>query len=330
MEAVSEKNQIRIGNVIINSRVSLAPLAGITDFVLRQLIREYSKTCLLTTEMISSEALVQRPDCNIAFTNENEAPAAFQIEGHKPELMAKSAKILESKASIIDINMGCPINKIVKGNDGCSLMKNPDLARDIVIAVKEAVNIPITCKFRLGWSQDTKNFVEFAQMLQEAGVSAVTVHGRTRSQMYSGTADWEEIAKLKGEIDIPYFANGDIINPETAKKCLEISKADGVAIGRASMGDLSLISRIEKYLNENILIPEPNLKEKIYMLKKHLDFQIAFRGEETGIKFFRKFYPCYIRNIRGGGEYRHKLVTELNYNNIITILEEILQNADNE
>ncbi len=330
MEAISEKNQIKIGNVIINSRVSLAPLAGITDFVLRQLIREYSSTCLLTTEMISSEALVQRPDCNITFTNEKEAPAAFQIEGHKPELMAKSAKILEQKASIIDINMGCPINKIVKGNDGCSLMKNPELAKDIVLAVKEAVNIPITCKFRLGWSQDTKNFVEFAQMLQEAGVSAVTVHGRTRSQMYAGNADWAEIAKLKGEIDIPYFANGDVISPQSAKECLEISKADGVAIGRAAMGDLSLISRIEKYLKEGVLIPEPNLKEKISMLKKHLDFQIAFRGEETGIKFFRKFYPCYIRNIRGGGEYRHKLVTELNYQNITAILDEILQNADNE
>ncbi len=330
METTKKQNQIKIGNVVINSRVSLAPLAGITDFVLRQLIREYSPTCLLTTEMISSEALVQRPDCNITYTNAKEAPAAFQIEGHKPELMAKSAKILEPKASIIDINMGCPINKIVKGNDGCSLMKNPELARDIVLAVKEAVKIPVTCKFRLGWSQDTKNFVEFAQMLQEAGVSAVTVHGRTRSQMYAGTADWAEISKLKGEIDIPYFANGDVVSPETAKECLEISKADGVAIGRAAMGDLSLIYRIEKYLNEDILLPEPTLAEKISMLKKHLDFQIAFRGEETGIKFFRKFYPCYIRNIRGGGEYRHKLVTELNYNNITAILDEILQNADNE
>ena len=127
-------NKIKIGNVEINSRVSLAPLAGITDFVLRQLIREYSNTCLLTTEMISSEALVQRPDANITYTNEKEAPAAFQIEGHKPDLMAKSAKILEGKATIIDINMGCPIKKIVNGNDGCSLMKNPQLAKDIVLA----------------------------------------------------------------------------------------------------------------------------------------------------------------------------------------------------
>lgn len=330
MQITQAQNKIKIGNVVINSRVSLAPLAGITDFVLRQLIREYSSTCLLTTEMLSSEALVQRPDANIAYTNGKEEPAAFQIEGHKPDLMARSAKILENRATIIDINMGCPIKKIVNGNDGCSLMKNPELAKDIVVAVRESVKIPVTCKFRLGWSNDTKNFVEFAQLMQEAGASAVTVHGRTRSQMYAGTADWKEISKLKGEIDIPYFANGDIVSPETAKECLEISKADGIAIGRASMGDLSIIYRIEKYLNEGILIPEPILEEKIKMLKKHLDFQIAFRGEETGIKFFRKFYPTYIRNIRGGGEYRHKLVTELNYNNIVSILNEIVANAGNE
>lgn len=328
MPPVIETKNLKIGNITIKSIVSLAPLAGITDFVLRQLIREYSQTCLLTTEMISSEALVQITDSNITFSNDKESPVAFQIEGHKPELMAKAAKILEKKASIIDINMGCPIKKIVNGNDGCSLMKNPELAKDIVTAVKESVKIPVTCKFRLGWSQDTKNFVEFAQLMQDAGVNAVTVHGRTRAQMYSGTADWAEISKLKGEIDIPFFANGDITSPEAAKKCLEISKADGIAVGRAAMGDLSIIHRIEKYLYEGILIPEPAIKEKLQMLKKHLDFQIAFRGEETGIKFFRKFYPYYIKNIRGGGEYRHKLVTELNYDNILSILDEISLNAE--
>lgn len=328
MSLNTTESHIKIGKTEIKSKVSSAPLAGITDFVLRQLIREYSKTCLLTTEMISSEALVQHPDANISYTDKKESPAAFQIEGHKPELMAKSAKILEDKADIIDINMGCPINKIVKGNDGCSLMKNPQLAKDIVIAVKETVELPVTCKFRLGWSQDSKNFIEFAQLMQEAGVSAVTIHARTRTQMYSGNADWKELAKLKGEIDIPYYANGDIVNIETAKECLETSKADGISIGRAIMGDLSLIYRIEEYINTGRIIPEPDLSEKISMLIKHLDREIAFRGELNGIKFFRKFYPCYIRNIRGGGEYRHKLVTELNYNNIISILKEILLNAE--
>ena len=319
---------LKIDDVKLNSIVSLAPLAGITDFVMRKLIREYSHTCLLTTEMISSEALVQRPVSNITYTEEVEFPIAFQIEGHKPDLMAKSAKILEEKASIIDINMGCPINKIVKGNDGCSLMKNPKLASEIVIAVKEAVKIPVTCKFRLGWSQDDKNFIEFAQLMQSSGASAVTVHARTRSQLYSGIADWKELSKLRGEIDIPFFANGDIISPESALECLSISKADGIAIGRAAMGDLSLIHRVEEYLLSGNYIQSPPLEEKISMLKKHLDAEIAFRGEENGIKFFRKFYPCYIRGIRGGADYRHQLVTELDYKKIVLILDEILLNAN--
>ena len=314
---------LNIGGVHINSRVVLAPLAGITDFVMRKLIREYSSEYLIMTEMISSEAIVQKNDTAITYTDCKESPVSFQIEGHKPELMAKAAKILENKADIIDINMGCPINKIVKGNDGCSLMRFPELAKDIVSAVKDAVKVPVTCKFRLGWNNDTKNFVEFAQLMQSAGASAVTVHARTRSQLYSGRADWKAISQLKGEIDIPYIANGDVTSPETAMECLDISGASAVAIGRAAMGDLSLLYRIDKYLKTNKFIPEPQLKEKLYMLKKHLDSEILFRGEENGIKFFRKFYPCYIKGIRGSAEYRYRLVTEMNYNTITDILYEI-------
>ncbi len=326
MQTKMRKNKIKIGSVEIDSCVSLAPMAGITDFVLRQLIRKRSKTCLLETEMISSEAIVRHKETLINYTNGKEAPVAFQIEGHKPDLMAEASKLLENKASIIDINMGCPINKIVKGQDGCSLMRTPGLAKDIVTAVKESVKVPVTCKFRLGWSQEEKNFVKFAQLMQEAGASAVTVHGRTRSQMYGGSADWAEIARLKGNIDIPYFANGDIINIETAEKCLEISKAGGIAVGRAVMGDLSLISRIEKYLNDGVILKEPSLNEKLGMIKEHLDFQISFRGEENGIKFIRKFYPYYIKGVRNGAGYRYRLVTEQNYNNIIELLEEIAKN----
>lgn len=326
MDVVDKTYQLKIGNVYINSRVSLAPMAGITDFCMRSLIRKYSKTCLLTTEMLSSEALVQRPDAFIAYTDGNEFPAAFQIEGHKPELMARAAKIAEKNAAIIDINMGCPVNKVVKGNDGCALMKTPELAYDIVRAVKDSVNVPVTCKFRLGWSSDTKNFISFAQLMQQAGADAVTVHARTRSQLYSGKASWSELAPLRQEIDIPYFVNGDIDSPESAKTALTESKADGLAVGRAAMGEPSLIYRIEKYINEGILIPEPDLKEKFKMLKEHLDLQIKYRGEEQGIKFFRKFYPYYIKNFTGGAKYRYRLVTETNYDNILSVLEEIIEN----
>lgn len=322
---LNNHNKIKIGNILINTKVIAAPMAGITDFVLRKLIRKYSKECLLTTEMISSEALVQRQECHITASNEQEQPIAFQIEGHKPDLMAKSAAILSPKATIIDINMGCPVNKVMKSTDGCALMKTPEIAADIVKAVKSSTDLPVTCKFRLGINQNCINFVDFAIKMQEAGASAVCIHARTRTQMYSGSADWKKVSALKGEIDIPYFINGDIISIESAIKALEDSKADGIAIGRGLLGNPWLPAQIDEFFKTGQTPCEKNLQEKIFTLKEHLNGEIEFRGEETGIKFFRKFYPYYIKGIRDAGEYRGKLVTENNYDNIIKILNEIEQ-----
>lgn len=319
MNSLSLK-KIKIGNVEIDSMVSLAPMAGITDTIVRQLIRKFSKTCLLTTEMISSEALVQRPTGAILEYKEFEYPLTFQLSGHKPQLMARAAKILEERASIIDINMGCPVNKVVKGTDGCSLMRNPQLAADIIKAVKDAVDIPVTCKFRLGWSQNEMNFVEFAKLMEDAGADAVTVHGRTRVQFYSGTADWEQIAQLKGELNIPLFANGDVIDIDSAEKCISQSKADAVAVARGAIGDPTLLFRIEHYFKTGEKLPEPSIKDKVQLLKEHLEMEMELRGKETGLKFMRKFYPYYIRGIRGGSEYRFNLVREESFDKIIQIL----------
>lgn len=319
--------KIKIGSLELDSNVSLAPMAGITDSVMRRLIRKYSKTCLLTSEMLSSEALVQNPTGAILHCEEEEYPIAFQLSGHKPELMAKAAKLIQQKASIIDINMGCPVNKVVKGTDGCSLMRNPKLASDIIKSVKDAVDIPVTCKFRLGWSQNEMNFIEFAKLMEESGADAVTIHARTRVQLYSGQADWIQISRINGELKIPVFANGDIVNIETAKNCLDTAKADAIAVGRGAMGDASLISRIEKYLDTGEITPQPSLSEKIEILKQHIDMEIALRGEPVGIKFVRKFYPCYIKGIRGGAEYRFNLVREDSYKNIMKILDEIQKNG---
>ena len=298
-------------------------MAGITDYVLRKLIRKYSKDCLLTTEMISSEALVQREECHIVHTDKNEPPVAFQISGHKPALIAKSAEILKDKATIIDINMGCPVNKVMKATDGCALMKSPNVAADIIKAVKDTVALPVTCKFRLGINQNTINFVDFAVKMQEAGAQAICVHARTRVQMYSGIADWKKVAELKGNIDIPYFINGDIVSVETAIQALEDSKADGLAIGRGLLGNPWLPAQIDDFLKYGKKPEEKSLEEKIEVLKEHLDEEIAFRGELNGIKFFRKFYPYYIKGVRGASEYRGKLVTEENYQTIVKLLEEI-------
>ena len=308
---------------LIKSKVSLAPMAGITDYVLRSMVRQYSQNCLLTTEMISSEFLAQVKETEIIRRDENHSPISYQISGHKPHLMNSAAKFLSSRADMIDINMGCPVNKVVKGQDGCALMRNPDLAAELVRAVKEGTDKPVSVKFRLGYTYDELNYVEFGQKMQDAGAEFITIHGRTRSQFYSGTADWKLIRELKRNVDVPVFANGDITSIESAIQCLEESEADGVAIGRGILGDPTLIFRIEHYLATGEKLQTPPLKEKIQMIKHHLNEEIALRGENIGIKFVRKFYPYYIAGIKNAAKIRSVLVTEENYNNIIMILDEL-------
>ena len=321
MQVNTSKNSI---NHLISSRVSLAPMAGITDYVLRSLVREYSKTCLLTTEMISSEALTQVKDTDIVAKNDNHTPISYQLSGHKPKMLADSAEYLQRFADIIDINMGCPVNKVVKGTDGCALMRNVELAEEIVKAVKSQISIPLSVKFRLGYTFEELNFVEYGQRLQNAGADFITIHGRTRSQMYGGKADWKKIAELKRNVDIPVFANGDVVSIETAEQCLEDSQADGVAIGRGILGDPTLIARVEKYLATGEKTAPPTLEEKIDFMKKHLLNEIEFRGEDIGIKFVRKFYPYYINGFQGASKYRGELVLMDNLNEIIKKLDSIL------
>lgn len=327
----TEFSDVKIGNLVLNSKVSLAPMAGITDYVLRSLIRKHSKTCHLTTEMISSEALIQEAKCrretpapnDLILRAEDHSPIAYQLTGHKPQLMVEAAKILEKYADIIDINMGCPVNKVVKGQDGCALMRNPKLASEIVKVVKSTVQIPVSVKFRLGYTQDELNFVDFGIKMQEAGADSITIHARTRSQMYSGKADWTKIKELKQNVDIPVFANGDVNSIESAADCLRQSAADGLAIGRGILGDVTLISRIEHYLSTGEKLSPPILEEKIETLKIHLNEEIKLRGEDIGIKFTRKFYPYYINGIKNAAKYRAELVLENNYEKIIKILDEI-------
>ena len=312
---------------LIKSRVSLAPMAGITDYVLRSLIRKYSKECLLTTEMISSEFLAQtlngRSGTEILKRDDNHSPISYQISGHKPHLMELAAKTLSPAADMIDINMGCPVKKVVGGQDGCSLMRNPDLASDLVKAVKSGTDKPVSVKFRLGYTMDELNFVEFGQKMQKAGAEFITLHGRTRSQMYSGHADWKLIKKLKENVDVPVYANGDIVSIETAVEALNESGADGVAIGRGALGDPTLIKRIEHYLKTGEKLSPPPINERIEMLKFHLEEEIKLRGENTGIKFMRKFYPYYLSGFKHAKQLRTELVLEENYDKIITILNNI-------
>jgi tRNA-dihydrouridine synthase B len=267
---------------------------------------------------------------SILASNNDHHPIAYQISGHKPHLIRSAAGHLARFADIIDINMGCPVNKVVKGQDGCALMRNPELAAELVQAAKDgippqpAVPSPyqpiISVKFRLGYTLDELNYVEFGQKMQDAGASFITIHARTRSQMYSGKADWALVRRLKENIDIPVFANGDVVDIDSAAQCLEQSGADGVAIGRGTLGDPTLMHRIEHYLATGEKIPQPTLTQKIEMLKWHLDEEIRLRGEDTGIKFVRKFYPYYISGIQNAAKVRAALVTEDDYDKIISTL----------
>lgn len=305
---------------LIKSKVSLAPMAGITDYVLRSMVRKHSPDCLLTTEMISSEFLAQARKSEITKRDENQSPISYQISGHKPHLMKQAAQMLSPLADMIDINMGCPVKKVVGGQDGCSLMRNPELAADLVKAVKDGTDKHVSVKFRLGYTMDELNFVEFGQKMQDAGAEFITLHGRTRSQMYSGNADWKLIKKLKDSIDIPVFANGDVISIETAVQALEESGADGIAVGRGVLGDPTLIYRIEHYIATGEKLAAPPVEERVQMLKYHLDEEIKLRGENVAIKFMRKFYPYYLAGFKNAKALRSKLVLEENYSRIMDLL----------
>lgn len=309
---------------IKNLKVIQAPLAGISDYVFRNMVREKSSGCLLSTEMLSSEALKNVPNPSVVKFDTKEYPLSFQIVGHKCDVMAQAAVLLQDRASVIDINFGCPVNKVVKSTDGSGMMKTPELAGKIVCAVKDVINIPLSVKFRLGWSSESKNFIEFGKIVEANGADFVTLHGRTRCQLYSGTSDWRAIGELKKALNIPVFANGDIKSIDDAIRCLDISGADGVSIGRGIMGDFTLPGRIEHYLNTGEKIEAPDLYAKISMLKEHLKREIELRGEDNGIKFMRKFYSFYISGVKNASKYRQVLVVANTLKEVERMLDEIL------
>lgn len=299
----------------------LAPMAGITDIVLRSIVRSYSENTLLTTEMISAEALCNKPNVKISEVVENEAPIFCQLVGHKIEKMTKAAKILAPKCQGIDINMGCPVKKVTSGGDGCSLMLNPNLAYDIVQALKETVELPISVKFRLGFTKEQENFIEFGQLMEKAGADFITIHGRYRSQMYSDTSNWDKIGELVKNVSIPVFANGDILSYEDSQKCLITTNAYGVSIGRGILYDVSLLSRIENN-DKNVM----SFQNKINVLKDYINKECDYRSEKVAIKFMRKFYPFFINNLKNASKYRLALMSEETLNGVNKILDEILSN----
>lgn len=303
---------ISIDNLTINSVVYVPPMAGVTDLVFRSLIRKLDPNCLLATEMVSSRGLLNRPNGRIMDLSTADHPIGIQLFGHESDVMAQAAKMAQAAGcDFIDINMGCPVPKITKGSDGCALMREPELARQIVQAVKASVTVPVTVKFRLGWDEQNKNAVEFGVMLQDAGAQAVTVHGRTRAQLYSGQADWNFIAQVKKALTIPVFGNGDVFSLEDAKRLKDITDCDGIAIARGTLGNPWLALRINQYFTGSEISIEPSSIERLAFAYFHAQQLVSYKGANTGIKEARRHVINYTKGLNYGSTYRG-LLTQIN------------------
>jgi nifR3 family TIM-barrel protein len=301
-------------------------MAGVTDLVFRNIVRRVDRGCLLATEMVSSKGLMYKPECRIMDLASDEHPIGIQIFGHEPEIMAMAAKMAEQRgADFVDINMGCPVPKITNGKDGCALMREPDLAREIVSAIKGSVSIPVTVKFRLGWDESTKNCVQFGEMLEGAGASAVTVHGRTRAQRYAGNADWSMIATVKKALSIPVFGNGDVFEPEDALRLLEATNCDGVAVARGTLGNPWLIPRITKYLDEGKLDDPPDTADRLILAMHHCIGLIAYKGVRVGTSEGRRHLINYTKGIHKSAPYRNRLTQVTTAREIVDILTELVE-----
>ena len=315
--------KLMIGSVELPNPVILAPMAGVSDLPFRLLCSEQGAG-LVCMEMVSAKAIAyrNRNTEKLMETDPREHPVSLQLFGSEPDLMAEIAAQIEDRPfDILDINMGCPVPKIVGNGEGSALMKNPKLIEEIITKVSRAIQKPLTVKFRKGFDDDHVNAVEIAKIAEASGAAAVAVHGRTREQFYSGTADWEIIRQVKEAVSIPVIGNGDVDSPEKAKALLDATGCDGVMVGRAARGNPWLFRRVVEYLENGKLLDKPSKEEVKAMMLRHARMQVECKGDYTGIREMRKHISWYTTGLPGSAKLRGRI----NSVESLAEMEELLQ-----
>lgn len=314
----------KIGNVQLDGFAFLAPMAGVSDLAYRVIARKMGAS-LTTAEMVSAKGLYYNNEKtkDMLKIAEEEHPVSLQLFGSDPDIMALGAKVMEAAgADIIDINMGCPMQKVVKNGDGSALMQNVPLAAKIISAMAKAVKIPITVKIRLGWSKDTMNAVDLAQAAEAAGAAAITVHGRTREDFYMGAADWKEIEKVVSAVHIPVIGNGDVVDGPTAKALMETTGCAAVAIGRAAWGNPWIFGTVNTYLETGEIRPGPVREERLAMARKHLHGLCVEKGEETAVREMRAHASRYFHGLPHAASLRREIMKVLTEKDFGRVLDE--------
>lgn len=316
---------MRIGTIEIENPVALGPMAGVTDWAFRTVCAELGAN-LTVTEMVSSRALVYKDKKSAALLRKNEGSVCgAQIFGNDPDIMAQGAQLaLEiSGCDFLDINMGCPMPKIANSGDGCGLMRTPELAGDIVSAVVKAVQVPVTVKCRLGWDKGNINVLDFTKRMEDCGAAMVTVHGRTRSMLYSGTADWDTITKVKQQLSIPVIANGDIVDGKTAYDCRRRTGADGIMIGRATFGEPWIFAQARAALAGEELPQRPPLAKRVDLAVRQFELARDDKGEHIACLEARKHFAWYLRGVSHSSYYKEQISSIKTMEDIYRIAEGI-------